>query len=328
MEPLGYSFHGTKIVSAFSLEVPTSAQTDKEHKILRIREKNGENEMGRSIWESKEVFPNGKPHFSLYRSENTYQMLIPSVGFFSFSNDEIECVIQEKARPAPYLLCKVFAMWLELCGCPVLHGATLKHKGYAYGLLGPSGMGKSTLSAYLNGQEHWPLITDDLMPIDKQAGQFYIHPGIPVSRMWPDTAIRFLGDVTGLERVHPDWTKLKVPDQFAGRRRFTTSGAPLGGLFILRRESAGPVQVKKLPPAAALLELVSMSYHGECVLALGIQQERLKLLAALISGCPVYRLSYPSGFEHLPEVCQEIVAVAAQQAKMRVEKHSGSRMLA
>ena len=57
----------------------------------------------------------------------------------------------------------------------------------------------------------------------------------------------------------------------------------------------------------AVIALVRHSFAARAVQALGWQPRRLRFFADLAQQVPLRRLSYPSGFQHLPRVGQAIL---------------------
>lgn len=84
-------------------------------------------------------------------------------------------IVFDRAVPADvedhYVLDHVLPLWLARKGEVVIHGGVLTREGQGVVLTGHSGMGKSTLTAFL-GQRHWNVGGDD-------AG--ILHPGSPVT---------------------------------------------------------------------------------------------------------------------------------------------------
>ena len=77
------------------------------------------------------------------------------------------------------------AVWLHQRGRHLIHGSALSVDGRAIGIVGPSGTGKSTLSATLWRRGH-ALVTDDLMALDMALRpRPYVFPGSPYLKLWP-----------------------------------------------------------------------------------------------------------------------------------------------
>jgi hypothetical protein len=196
----------------------------------------------------------------------------------------------------------VMAFWLELQGLPALHASAvvLGHRAVAF--LSGNGGGKTSLAAALIQAGH-PLLTDDVLAVEPassgEPAAFLARPGYPQMRMWPRDAERFLGSAAGLERVHPRYSKLRVPVGEGGFGTFHHDPAPLGAVYLVERGEAAapctPARIEPLPPHRALIELVRHSFVPRLVEAAGLQPRRLELLARLVERVSVRRLVVPSG---------------------------------
>lgn len=256
----------------------------------------------------------GTPQLQLFRQDDAVALQVARAGTFLIDRCGIQVTQTGDISPVPYLLGRVFALWLELFHMPVLHGATLLVNGGAYAFLGHSGAGKSTLTGYLN-TEGLPLITDDLTPLERDGSGFRIQPGIPISRMWPEFGRRFYGDAfEGFAKVHPHIEKRRIPAVCDGRLRFAEASAPLQGLFLLERDpTCRQAQVVQLSPAQALVQLANASSIFLEVGALGLQAGRLKTLAQVVETTDVYQLRYGNGMAALAQVKAQLTASLTRQ---------------
>ena len=155
------------------------------------------------------------------------------------------------------------------------------------------------------------LLTDDILPVEQVAGHWLGLPGYPAMRMWPDEAQHFLGRHEDLELVHPQLDKRRVVVGPEGFGAFCAEARPLACLYVPERrdpaEWGETVRIEPLRPTAALMALVRYSFTPRLAEALGLQRDRIPLLAGLLQGVPVRRLIYPSGFERLPRVREAIL---------------------
>ncbi len=251
----------------------------------------------------------GTPQLQLFRQNDDVVLRVARAGTFLIRRSGIQFASSGDISPVPYLLGRVFALWLELFHMPVLHGATLLINGGAHGFLGHSGAGKSTLTGYLNN-EGYPLITDDLTPLEAEGSRFRIQPGIPISRMWPEFGRQFYGEAfTSFSKVHPEIEKRRVPAVVQGRPRFAEAPAPLQSLFLLERDPTCPqAAVVALSPAQALVQLANASSIFLEINALGLQAKRLKTLARVVENTNVYQLRYGNGMAALSQVKTQIAS--------------------
>lgn len=210
-----------------------------------------------------------------------------------------------------HLLGPVLSLWLERHGIPMLHAAAVAVNGRAVAFLSTNSGGKSTLAAAMM-QAGYPLLTDDILPVEHACGAFVGRPGYPQMRLWPDEAQHFLGHYEDLELVHPAYAKRRVPVGQGGFGAFCDQSQPLACIYLPERRDAQEhgTQVEILPLSRrdALIELVRHSFVASLVEQLGLQAQRLDFFARLVQQVPMRRLLYPSGFGHLPFVREAVLA--------------------
>lgn len=306
---LAYCFHGVEVSSPIPLGIPVSAKPPRALKKLHLRlDQHSEPPLGTPVWQDNFLIRPGVPHTRLFRDSAHWILDATEAARFRYQGDTIHLTtVPGGNSPVPYLLGRVFAVWLELQGVPVLHGSCFASEGGAIGLLADSGTGKTTLAAALvaNGQR---LLTDDLVPLLFEGNQAIIHPGIPMSRLWPDTLAALVPERARATRIHPASEKCMLVDEDHGPARFASEPAPLRRLFILERGHVPEVRITRLSPAAAVMALIRFSYRPELSQVLGLQPARLPILAKLLETVTVDHFAYPSGFEELPQVIAKLRA--------------------
>jgi hypothetical protein len=177
----------------------------------------------------------------------------------------------------------------------VLHASTVSIDGRAAAFFGPSGRGKSTLTAALTQAGH-PLIADDMTVIDTSGPQPFVQPGFPRVKLWPDSAAALEHDLDALPLVHPDVTKrsLQLTAQFHAER------LPLARCYLL--EDGDAEEVTELAPTQSILALVSCTYQSFWLHETGASGPNLLHCAALARSGAVRRLVRRRTYEALPEV--------------------------
>jgi hypothetical protein len=208
------------------------------------------------------------------------------------------------------LLGTVLSFWLERQGIPALHASAVTVQGQAVAFLSTNKGGKSSLAASLL-QAGYPLLTDDILPVEYTDGAFRGRPGYPTVRLWPDEAQHFLGHYEDLPLVHPELAKRRVPVGPDGFAAFCDVSQPLACLYLPERRDPAAretaVEITPVSPRDAVIELVRHSFTARLVEALGLQAQRLDFFARLVRHVPLRRLVYPSGFAYLPRVREAIL---------------------
>jgi hypothetical protein len=258
------------------------------------------------------LIESGKSYFYIYRQAHYEVLSFSEVADFYLYPGQILCQVLDPDyffMVEIRLLGPVFAYWLERQGIPALHAAAAVVEGRAVAFLSTNKGGKTSLAATLM-QQGYPLLTDDILPLERYAGSFRGRPGYPQMRMWPDQAQHFMGHCESLELVHPNLSKRRIPVGSDGLGSFCETAQPLGCLYLPERyeEGQGQITITPLSLKEAIMQLVRHTFEPEIVSAVGLEAKRFGFFAELVKQVPVYRLIYPTGVENLPVVRQAIIA--------------------
>lgn len=202
----------------------------------------------------------------------------------------------------------VLSYWFERRGLPTLHASVIALNGRAVAFVSRHGGGKSGLAAAML-RAGASLLTDDLLVLEELADRWEVRPAYPEMRMWPDEAACFAGPPERLPLVQEDSEKRRVAIGPGGFGSFRDASTPLSCIYLASRrpETAGGVEIQPVSRSEALIELIRHSFSPRLVEAAGLQPARLDRLARLVRSVPVRRLSYPSGFDRLPEVAETLL---------------------
>lgn len=202
----------------------------------------------------------------------------------------------------------VLSYWFEQRGLPTLHASAVATGGRGIAFVSRHGGGKSGLAAAMV-QSGCALLTDDLLVLENREDRWEARPSYPEMRMWPDEAAHFVGSFEALPLVQSDSEKRRVAVGSGGFGSFHDASAPLACIYLASRrpEGEGDVEIQPVPRSEALIELIRHSFSPRLVEAAGLQPSRLDRLSRLVRQVPVRRLSYPSGFERLPEVAEALL---------------------
>lgn len=254
----------------------------------------------------------GKSFSYIYILKNCDVYKITGVADFYIFNDRIVCHLYKKEDyhlVEIQFLGTVLSYWLERQGIPVIHASAVNVNGSAVAFISDNKGGKTSIAASLM-QKGYPLITDDILPVEHIGGMIYCRSGYPTMRMWPDEAKNFLGYYEDLPIVHPELTKRRV---FVGSNNFGSfhgSKTLLSCLYILERsktKSNDQIEIKQLSKVESIMELVKHSFISFMVEELNWQPERLGKFSEIVLKVPVKRIVYPSGYENLPAVFNSIL---------------------
>ena len=205
------------------------------------------------------------------------------------------------------LLGEIFSLWLELKGVRMIHASAAVVDNSAIGFLSTNNGGKSSLAGAFT-QRGYPILTDDIVPVEERHGLFIGRPGYPAMRMWPDQAEHFFGDYEDLEIVHPEYSKRRI---LIGPHHFGTFCSEEKSLKVIympqRLYSDSDITLEPLSKKKAFFELIQNSFTAGIVEALGLQPERMNFFTRMVTQVPVRRLSYPEGFHHLSHVVDAVL---------------------
>lgn len=212
--------------------------------------------------------------------------------------NNIEIVVSETARNFDVgeltlgFTAVITGVCLNLQGQAAIHANGVAWKGLAVALVGDSGIGKSTLSAYCASQG-WGFITDDVLVINPQG---LVAPGNPRLKLYPHT-----GASLGLETtVATDYKIFYDPQQLGAR--LISYPVPMGIIYLLAHSSTLQIYSEPISPSQAVFELLSHSYYAAQLI--NYNDEILSTYINLVSQVAVRKLFYPREMDILPEVYQ------------------------
>jgi len=206
-----------------------------------------------------------------------------------------------------YLSSQVLSFALVKQGIEPLHATTLVADGAAFGLLGSSGHGKSTLAAAFLTRG-CRLLTDDLLVVRPDGAGYRAFPGPARIKLFPEIARAVLGETAAGVPMNNLTPKMILP---LGRRRYCSTPVPLRALYLLSypgpRAGAGLITLRGLSERRAYLALLRHCFNTKVR-----DRERLKrqFLAAteLAARLPLKLLSYPRDLTRLGNVCAAVLA--------------------
>lgn len=203
-----------------------------------------------------------------------------------------------------YLLTQVLSFALLRQGIEPLHASVVVIDGSAIGFLGGSGHGKSSLVASFL-KAGFPLITDDMLVIQRTEGSFLAHPGLPRIKLFPRRASTLLGRRVAGRRMNPLTSKMVIPLLSKETCRVPI---PLAALYVLNSPGTPgrKVTIRRLSRREALMALIQNTFNFKMVVPERLRSNFL-FNSALVMGTPVKELSYPRNFDSLPAVRKAVL---------------------
>jgi hypothetical protein len=208
-----------------------------------------------------------------------------------------------------YLSGPVLGFVLRRRGVLSLHASTVCIGGGAVALCGESAAGKSTTAAALARMEV-PVLTEDISPIRKEDGAWFVEPGYPRICLWPDAVEKLFGAPEALPQLTPTWEKCFLALDGV-RAKFESERQPLKAIYVLAPRTAGAdaPRIETLDKREGLLELVQNTYMN-WLLDRAQRAAELDALARIVARIPVCRIVPHSDAARMGALCDLIVTDA------------------
>lgn len=191
-----------------------------------------------------------------------------------------------------YLFGPVIGFVLRLRGTVCLHASAVAFEDRAIALVGSPGAGKSTTAAAF-ACSGFPVLSDDIVALSHEDGQWLVQPGYPRVNLWPDSARTLFGSGDALPRITPTWDKRYLPLGEKGHH-FASNPLPLGAIYIL--DSRDPTLtvpvVEAVSSKDALITLVANTYVNY-LLDQNMRRAEFDVLSRVVSAIPVRRVRLP-----------------------------------
>jgi hypothetical protein len=214
----------------------------------------------------------------------------------------------EEAMTRLFLLGPALAVLLQVRGLLVLHASGVAVKNEAIAFLGDAGWGKSTLAEAFYAQGH-PLITDDIMAIQMEAGWPKVLPGFPQVKLWPEAAASLGCSPEQLPQLHSQVSKRA--HRLTGG--FSQTPLPLRRIYVLGPASPHH-EISYLQPQQAFMELVRHSRAVSVPNRPDLDIRHFQQCTQLIQMVPVCRLKRQRSLSALSDLVSLIEADLAQAA--------------
>lgn len=225
-------------------------------------------------------------------------LTIPQLGRYLI-RDGREIVVDviagaDERRLRLFLLGSALGALLHQRGLMPLHANAVVIDGAAVAFCGHSGAGKSTMAAWFHDRGA-PILADDVCVIgfDEQ-GRGVANPGIPRLRLWRE-ALEASGRLAeAYERSFQDIDKYDVPTLISA----PAEAVRLAAVYLLDRAPPGAERsvVERLSGVAAVDALVSNTYRGGYLRAIGGTGRHLGLCARIARAVPIFRAERVWGF--------------------------------
>jgi len=203
-----------------------------------------------------------------------------------------------------YLAGPFFGYLLSLRGVTLLHASAVAVGDKAIALVGPQGAGKSTTAAAF-ALANYPVLTDDIVAVRENHGQFLVQPAYLRLCLWPDSVEALYGSPEALPRLTPSWEKrdLKLDREC----QFEERELPLAAVYVLsERLSANPGgEISPLAPREFLMDVVQNTYANH--LPSHTRTREFDALARLVNHVPGRRVTPHPSPHNVRGLCASII---------------------
>lgn len=205
-----------------------------------------------------------------------------------------------------YLLGPVFGFVLRLRGLTSLHASAVVVGDQAIALLGPAGVGKSTMAAAFASLGH-PVLSDDVVPILEEKDCLLVPPAYPRICLWPESVKFLYGSREALPRLAPSWDKRYLNLNGSGNR-FQRTPVPLAAVYLLDERTSDPAApaVEAVSARAGFITLVANTYLNY-LLDKPMRAREFEVLAGVVSRVPLRRVRPHADPARLWQTCDLIL---------------------
>ncbi|MES2603654.1 MAG: hypothetical protein V4603_01885 [Pseudomonadota bacterium] len=249
------------------------------------------------------VLPDGAVWTLFYRLAEGYLLRFPQLADFELTADGSNAICfpfpaVDEATVNHLYTNQVYPLMLSRQCRPTFHASVITTRAGAVAFLGPSGMGKSTLTAWFC-QQGAQFLTDDGMIVEEHATGLIVVPNNPAVRLWEDS-------VAALAGAHP---RMGAPVSYTSKSRLLAAEGlswcdtpqPLRAAFLLEWNDVATVKTAPLDGVERLMAWVNNSF------LLDSEDKQLLLqhfnwVQRIGLTVPTFKLDYPREYARLPEV--------------------------
>lgn len=190
-----------------------------------------------------------------------------------------------------------------------LHGSAVAINGKAYGFIGDSGAGKSTIaSAFIS--RGYQFLTDDMMAVSfSQENTPIVSPAYPQQKLWQETLLEF-GKMPELYRpVYQKQNKYAIPVS----ADFSAEPLPLAGIFELVQTEGDEIEILPIQTLDRLHALFFHTYGNFLVTHSGSMNWHFNTSANLANQIDFFQLRRPALCFTADDLVSQILTLLHQE---------------
>lgn len=227
----------------------------------------------------------------------------PNVGRYLVQNGR-EIIIHpdngvSKADIRTFLFGSAFGALFHQRSFVPLHASSIRVGDGCVAFAGCSGVGKSTLVAFLQ-QRGYTIVADDISPLRNLTdSKTVVFPGLPRLKLWANS-LKALGvDDASYPRVRQELEKYEIPTE----RQIQTPFLPLRRVYVLNEaRDPDPEGIEPIDGTACLQALLSWTYRSRYLDGFGRKVDHFRICATVVKQAEFFRLRRPWRIERISEV--------------------------
>jgi len=250
----------------------------------------------------------GRPSARFFRLPEAYLIQFPDLADFRVAADgsHVVCVPAPESGDRWRALHhqQVLPLLDSLRGPPAYHGAAVAIGDRAVAFLGPSGQGKSTLTAAF-ARRGFPFLSDDCLRVQAGSdGVLLAEPHAPWIRLWDDSVEALVPDGQA-PVVAPGSPKPQL--EAGGQLPHCATALPLARVYVLGDGEAGSTAVAPILPAQAAIMWTRNAFVLD-IKSPTVMARSFEAAARLAAALPMRTLDYPRRYDALDEVVAAVLA--------------------
>jgi len=204
----------------------------------------------------------------------------------------------------PFLMGSAMGALLLQRNILALHAGAVEVNGGSVIFTGPSGIGKSTLTAGFH-RRGYPFLADDVCAVTIHNGRPAVLPGFPRLKLWADILKKLDTDKNNLKSVR--WSGA-LEKYFLPVENIRQAPVPVHSVFILETANTDRMEIIDVKKGEKLDPIIDNTYRVRFLEGLGGKTDHFRHCAAVAAGANVYRAVRPKGKFLLDELMDMVEA--------------------
>ncbi|WP_418792209.1 HPr kinase/phosphorylase [Phosphitispora sp. TUW77] len=190
-----------------------------------------------------------------------------------------------------------------------LHGSAVAINGRAYGFIGDSGTGKSTLAAAFISRGY-QLVSDDVLAVSvSHEGIPLITPSYPQQKLWQESLNELGMKADRYRHIYQREHKFAVPVP----EDFFTEPLPLAGLFELLVTGNETLEIRRIERLERLRTIYYQTYRKFLISRLALMEWHFKTSANIADRIDMFQLRRPCAGFTAPHLASLILSTINQE---------------